>query len=148
MAPLELSNLKPARRARKNRKRIGRGVGSGVGKTSGRGHKGQNSRSGPGIKAWMEGGQMPIQRRIPKRGFRNIFKTEYQVVNLTDLAKCESGEITPDTLKELGIIKTTRLPVKILGNGDIDKALQVKASAFSKTAEEKIKKAGGNTEVV
>ncbi len=148
MAPLELSNLKPAKGARKNRKRVGRGPGSGLGKTSGRGHKGQKSRSGPGIKAWMEGGQMPLQRRIPKRGFRNIFKTKYQILNLTDLEKCESGEVTPDTLVELGIIKSTRLPVKILGNGDIEKALQIKVSAFSKSAEEKIKKAGGNTEVV
>lgn len=148
MAPLELSNLKPAKGARKDRKRVGRGPGSGLGKTAGRGHKGQRSRSGPGIKPWMEGGQMPIQRRLPKRGFYNRFRTEYQVVNVADLEKCSPGEVTPDTLMELGLIKSTRLPVKILGMGEINTALQVKASAFSKSAEEKIKKAGGNIEVV
>jgi large subunit ribosomal protein L15 len=148
MAPLELSNLKPTDGSRKNRKRVGRGPGSGTGKTSGKGHKGQKARSGKKIKAWMEGGQMPIQRRIPKRGFTNRFRQEYQVVNLTTLNKCEAGEITPDKLKELGIIKSTRLPVKILGMGDIKIALQVKVAAFSKSAAEKIKEAGGNIEVI
>jgi large subunit ribosomal protein L15 len=148
MTPLELSNLKPAKGSRKNRKRVGRGVGSGTGKTSGRGHGGQKSRSGKKIKAWMEGGQMPIQRRIPKRGFTNIFRQEYQVVNLTALNKCEAGEITPDKLRELGIIKSTRLPVKILGMGELKTALQVKAAAFSESAATKIKEAGGNIEVI
>jgi large subunit ribosomal protein L15 len=148
MAPLELSKLKPASGARKTRRRVGHGPGSGRGKTCGRGHKGQKSRSGPGIKPWMEGGQMPIQRRLPKRGFYNKFRTEYQVVNLSVLNRIEGDEINPDKLKEMGIIKTTRQPVKVLGTGDLDRALNVKASAFSKTAEEKIKKAGGNIEVV
>lgn len=148
MTPLEMSQLKPSRGSRRNRRRVGRGPGSGRGKTSGRGHKGQKSRSGGNIPAWMEGGQMPIQRRIPKRGFTNKFREEYQEVNLTALSKCPAGEVTPDTLKELGIIKTTRLPVKILGMGKIETALNVKASAFSKSAAEKIKAAGGNIEVI
>lgn len=148
MVPLELSKLKPASGARKTRRRVGHGPGSGRGKTCGRGHKGQKSRSGPGIKPWMEGGQMPIQRRLPKRGFYNKFRTEYQVVNLSVLNRIEGDEVNPDKLKEMGIIKTTRQPVKVLGAGDLDRALNVKASAFSKTAEEKIKKAGGNIEVV
>jgi large subunit ribosomal protein L15 len=147
MESLEISKLKPARGARKNRRRVGRGPGSGRGKTCGRGHKGQKSRSGVKIKAWMEGGQMPLQRRLPKRGFYNRFRTEYQEVNLSSLNKCE-GEVTPDSLKELGIIKSTRLPVKILGMGKLESALTVKASAFSKSAEEKIKKAGGKIEVI
>jgi len=148
MAPLDLSNLKPAPGARKKARRVGRGPGSGRGKTAGRGHKGQRSRSGSSIKAWMEGGQMPIQRRIPKRGFTNRFREEYQEVNISALVKCQPGEVTPDTLKELGIIKSTRLPVKILGMGKLEAALHVKAAAFSKSAVEKIKEAGGKTEVV
>lgn len=147
MTPLELSQLGPATGAVRQRRRIGRGPGSGRGKTSGRGHKGQKSRSGVKIKVWMEGGQMPLQRRIPKRGFRNRFRTEYQVVNLSSLNKCE-GEVTPDTLKKLGIIKSTRLPVKILGTGKLEAALTVKANAFSKAAKEKIKEAGGKSEVI
>jgi len=145
---LELSNLKPPPGAKKNRKRVGRGVGSGRGKTATRGHKGQKSRSGGKIKAWMEGGQMPIQRRIPKRGFTNIFRQEYQVVNLDKLNKCQPGEVTPDTLKDLGIIKSTRLPLKILGVGELAAALNIKANAFSKSAAEKIEKAGGKAEVI
>jgi len=148
MVPLEISTLKPAPGSRKKRIRVGRGPGSGKGKTAGRGHKGQKSRSGGKIKAWMEGGQMPIQRRIPKRGFKNIFREEYQIVNLSSLSKCQPGEVTPDTLKELGIIKTTRIPVKILGMGKLESALNIKASAFSKSAVEKIKEAGGNIEVI
>ena len=148
MTPLDLSNLKPASGARKARRRVGRGPGSGRGKTAGRGHKGQKSRSGGNIKPWMEGGQMPIQRRIPKRGFTNQFREEYQEVNISSLSKCQPGEVTPDTLKELGIIKSTRQPVKILGMGKLEAALHVKAAAFSKSAQEKIKEAGGKTEVV
>lgn len=147
MTPFELSELRPAKGAVRARRRVGRGPGSGRGKTSGRGHKGQKSRSGVKIKVWMEGGQMPLQRRIPKRGFRNRFRTEYQVVNLPSLNKCE-GEVTPDTLKKLGIIKSTRLPVKILGTGKLETALTVKANAFSKAAKEKIKEAGGKSEVI
>lgn len=148
MATLELSQLRPALDSRKKRKRVGRGPGSGRGKTCGKGHKGQKSRSGCSIKVWMEGGQMPIQRRIPKRGFTNRFRTEYQVVNLSVLNKCQPGEVTPDTLREQGIIKTTRLPVKVLGVGKVESALHIKAAAFSKTAAEKIKEAGGKIEVV
>ncbi len=148
MVPLELSNLKPPPGARKKRKRIGRGPGSGRGKTATRGHKGQKARSGKKIKAWMEGGQMPVQRRIPKRGFTNKFRQEYQVVNLEILNKCQPGDITPDSLREMGIIKSTRLPLKILGVGELKSALNIKANAFSKTAAEKIEKAGGKAEVI
>jgi len=145
--PLELSNLKPPPGARKQRKRVGRGAGSGTGKTSGRGHKGQRSRSGAKITPWSEGGQMPIQRRVPKRGFRNMFRVAYQPVNLDRLTKCQDLEITPEVLKKQGIIKTTRLPVKILGTGKLETALTVKVAAFSKSAREKIKAAGGKAEV-
>jgi len=150
MTPLMLSQLKPPSGSRKNRKRIGRGPGSGMGKTSGRGHKGQKARSGGkgNVKNWSEGGQMPLQRRLPKRGFTNIFREEYQEVNLTALGKCPPGEVTSETLKQLRIIKSTRLPIKILGMGDLETALHVKAAAFSKSAVEKIKAAGGKAEVV
>ena len=150
MTPLMLSQLKPPSGSRKNRKRIGRGPGSGMGKTSGRGHKGQKARSGGkgNVKNWSEGGQMPLQRRLPKRGFTNIFREEYQEVNLTALGKCPPGEVTSETLKQLRIIKSTRLPIKILGLGDLETALHVKAAAFSKSAVEKIKAAGGKAEVV
>ncbi len=147
MAPLKISELGPPEGARKKRKRVGRGVGSTLGKTCGRGENGQKSRSGKKIKAWMEGGQMPLQRRLPKRGFYNRFRTEYQAVNLSSLGKCE-GEVTPDTLRELGIVKSTRLPIKILGVGKLDSALTIKAAAFSKSAVEKIKEAGGKAEVI
>ena len=150
MAALDLSKLKPPDGSRKNRKRVGRGTGSGTGKTSGRGHKGQKSRSGARrkIQSWSEGGQMPLQRRVPKRGFRNtMFRTEYQPVNLDRLQECTKVEITPETLKKMGIIKSSRKPVKILGMGNLDKALTVKVAAFSKTAIEKIEKAGGKVEV-
>lgn len=150
MAPIKLSELRPPSGATHYRKRLGRGPGSGMGKTSGRGHKGQKARSGGkgNVKNWSEGGQMPLQRRAPKRGFRNIFREEYQVVNLSALKKCPAGEITSETLKQLGIIKTTRLPVKILGTGKLEAALHVKAAAFSKSAAEKIQAAGGKAEVV
>ncbi len=145
--PLELSNLKPSPGARKQRKRVGRGVGSGTGKTSGRGHGGQKSRSGYKTRPWSEGGQMPIQRRIPKRGFTNIFRVEYQPVNLDRLAKCKDTEITPEVLKKQGIIKTLNRPVKVLGTGKLELALTVKVAAFSKSAIEKIEAAGGKAEV-
>ncbi len=145
--PLELSNLKPSPGARKQRKRVGRGVGSGTGKTSGRGHGGQNSRSGAKSRPWSEGGQMPIQRRIPKRGFRNMFSVIYQPVNLDRLANCQDTEITPEVLRKQGIIKTIRRPVKILGTGKLETALIVKVAAFSKSAIEKIEAAGGKAEV-
>ena len=147
---LILSRLSPAPGTKKQRKRIGRGPGSGMGKTSTRGHKGQKARSGGVSKVhrWSEGGQMPLQRRIPKRGFTNIFREEFQVVNLTLLARCPAGEVTPDKMKELGIIKSTRLPIKVLGMGKLDAALHVKAAAFSRSAIEKIQAAGGKTEVI
>lgn len=145
---MELHDLKPPAGSKKKRKRVGRGTGSGTGKTSGRGHKGQGSRSGFSRKPGHEGGQMPLQRRLPKRGFTNIFKKEFQLVNLVDLARCEPGEVTGEILKSVGLIKKLDIPVKFLGNGNIDKAYTVKAQAFSKTAKDKIEAAGGKAEVV
>jgi large subunit ribosomal protein L15 len=150
MTSLKLSELTPAPGTRKKRKRVGRGPGSGKGKTSGRGHKGQLSRSGgrSNVKRGSEGGQMPLQRRVPKRGFRNRFRVEYQPVNLSSLTECPAGEITPDVLKKMGIIKSIRKPVKILGVGNVKSALHIKAAGFSKSAVTKIEAAGGKTEVI
>jgi len=145
---MELHTLKPAESSTKNRKRVGRGTGSGTGKTSGRGHKGQKARSGYSKKAGFEGGQTPLHLRLPKRGFKNIFRKEMQIVNLTDLKKCAPGEVSFKELLDKGLIKSRKGPVKILGNGEIDKAYTVKASAFSKSAKEKIEAAGGKTEVI
>ncbi len=145
---MELHNLRPAKGSKKNRRRVGRGTGSGIGKTSGRGENGAGSRSGWSSRPGREGGQMPLYRRIPKRGFFNIFRVSYQVVNLTDLQRCESSEITRESLRAAGLIKKIKEPVKILGNGEIKKALTIKVQAFSKTAKEKIEKAGGKAEVV
>lgn len=145
---MELHNLKPAEGSTKNRKRVGRGTGSGTGKTSGRGHKGQRSRSGWSRKIGFEGGQWPLSRRLPKRGFTNIFRKDYQIVNLSDLIRCEPGEITGQILLDKGLIKKTSKPVKILGDGAIDKAYTIKANAFSKSAREKIEAAGGKAEVI
>ena len=145
---MELHTLKPAEGSTKNRKRVGRGTGSGTGKTSGRGHKGQKSRSGWSKKIGFEGGQWPLSRRLPKRGFTNIFRKDYQVVNLSDLVKLDPGEITGAVLLEKGLIRKTSKPVKILGDGNIDKAYNVKVNAFSKSAKEKIEKAGGKAEVI
>ncbi|UCG62610.1 MAG: 50S ribosomal protein L15 [Candidatus Zixiibacteriota bacterium] len=145
---MELHTLKPPAGSKKKRKRVGRGPGSGKGKTSGRGHKGAGARSGFKRKPGREGGQMPLHVRLPKRGFTNIFKKEFQIVNLADLARCQAGEVTGDTLKKAGLIKKPGLPIKLLGNGNIDKAYTVKAQAFSKTAKEKIEAAGGKAEVV
>ncbi len=144
---MELHTLRPPKGSKKARKRVGRGPGSGMGETSGRGHKGQGARSGFRRKIGFEGGQMPLHRRLPKRGFTNIFKQDYQVVNVSDLARCESNDITAETLHAAGLIKHSELPVKILGNGAVDKAYSVKATAFSKSAIEKITAAGGKTEV-
>jgi large subunit ribosomal protein L15 len=142
---MDLGSLKKAKGSTHSRKRIGRGEGSGQGVTAGRGHKGDKSRSGSKRRAWFEGGQMPIQRRLPKFGFHNHSKKVYQVVNLAALEKFEgSAEITPELLQENGFIKRLDVPVKILGNGEISKKLTVKAHAFSKTAREKIEKAGGS----
>lgn len=144
---LELHTLKPAEGSKKNRKRLGRGTGSGLGKTSGRGHKGQGQRSGSKSRRGHEGGQMPLHRRLPKRGFTNIFKKEVQIVNLGDLARCDAGEITPQILKTVGLVKKTDVPIKILGSGELDKSFTVKVAAFSKSAIEKIEKTGGKAEV-
>ncbi|UCE65375.1 MAG: 50S ribosomal protein L15 [Candidatus Zixiibacteriota bacterium] len=144
----DLSSLKPSRGSVKNRKRLGRGAGSGTGKTSGKGHKGQKSRSGYKSKPWNEGGQMPLQRRLPKRGFTNIFRTEYQEVAVSRLAVLGIDDITPEVLLKERAVSRKGIPVKILGNGEIDKAVRVKAHAFSKSAVEKIEKAGGKIEII
>ncbi len=141
---MKLHDLSPAEGSRRPRKRIGRGRGSGTGKTSGRGSKGQKSRSGYSRRLGFEGGQMPLIRRVPKRGFTNIFRREIAVVNLRDLTGFE-GEVTPETLAERGLVKSG-LPVKILGDGDLAAALLVKAHRFSKTARQKIEAAGGSCE--
>ncbi len=139
----ELHDLSPTSGSHRNRKRLGRGPGSGTGKTSGRGHKGQGSRSGGGVRRGFEGGQMPLQRRIPKRGFKNIHRVEYQAVNVRDLARIDAGEVTPEILYANGIIGKLNQPVKILGMGEIEGAYQVSAHRFSGTAREKIEGAGG-----
>jgi large subunit ribosomal protein L15 len=145
---MDLSSLKPAPGAKRLRKRIGRGPGSGTGSQSGKGHKGQKARSGYKSKAWNEGGQMPLARRLPKRGFTNIFKTEFQIINLSSLGKINQDIIDKDVLLKNKVIRSKRLPFKVLGNGDIDRPLTIKAHAFSKSAVEKIEKAGGKAEVI
>ena len=146
---MKLNELTPVV-PRKNRKRIGRGESSGTGKTAGKGSNGQNSRAGGGVKAYFEGGQMPIYRRIPKRGFSNMpFKKEYVVVSLDALNKFEDGStVTPETLIEKGIVKKLKDGVKILGNGTLEKKLTVKAHKISKSAKEAIESKGGNVEMV
>ena len=143
---MKLHDLSPAKGSKRPKKRIGRGPGSGHGKTAGRGHKGQRSRSGFSQRAGFEGGQMPLVRRVPKRGFTNIFRTEYQVVNVARLADLK-GEVTPESLVEQGLVRSGQ-PVKVLGNGEIATALKVKAHKFSATARAKIEAAGGSCEVV
>lgn len=146
---MDLSNLKPAIGSTKNRKRIGRGAGSGTGKTSGKGHKGQNARSGGGIKAGFEGGQMPLQRRLPKRGFTSLNKKVYALVNLRDLELFEAGTVVDTAaLGQAGLINKVGDGIKILGDGEITKALTVKAHKFSKSAQERIEAAGGKAEVI
>ena len=147
---MKLHTMYPAEGATKTRKRVGRGTGSGLGKTSGKGHKGQNARSGGGVRPGFEGGQLPLFRRLPKRGFTNaMFKTTYAVLNLSDLNKFEENtEITPELLKEMGILKNQLDGVKILGNGTLEKKLTVKANQFSKKAKEQIEKLGGKAEVI
>jgi len=139
---MNLSTLRAPRKASENRKRVGRGMGSGMGKTSTRGHKGQGSRSGSRLMRGFEGGQMPLHRRLPKRGFTNIFRTEYEVVNLEKLSGL-SGEITPEVMRKAGMISSKKSLVKVLGQGELSKALTVHAHKFSKSAQEKIEKAGG-----
>ena len=147
---MDLSNLKPAERSKKDRKRVGRGHGTGQGTQAGRGHKGAQSRSGYKRKRGFEGGQMPLHRRLPKRGFHNEFRTEYAVVNLDTLAeRFDAGTvITPELLRERGLVRSARGPIKVLARGDIAKKLTVKAHRFSGKAAEKIAAAGGATEVL
>ncbi len=146
---MKLHDMKPAEGARKKRKRVGRGTGSGHGKTSGRGHDGQNSRSGGGVRLGFEGGQIPLFQRLPKRGFTNINRKEYAIVNLDTLNRFDAGtEVTPELLLESGIVSKAKSGIKILGNGTLDKKITVKAHKFSASAKEAIEKAGGQTEVV
>jgi len=146
---MRLNELAPSEGSRSSRKRKGRGVGSGLGKTAGRGSKGHRSRSGGGVRPGFEGGQMPIHRRLPKRGFTNIFKKTVLIVNIRDLQRFESGEtVDSKTLLKAGMIKGQYDGIKLLGQGDIDFPLTVKVNAASKSAMEKIKAAGGNVEVI
>ena len=147
---MKLHELSPANGSTKARKRIGRGAGSGQGKTAGKGHKGQKARAGRGMRPGFEGGQMPLQRRIPKRGFVNIFRTEMAIVNVAKLEKYfEAGEtVTVEARVEKGLVKKVLDGVKVLGNGDITKALTVQANAFSESAKAKIEAAGGKIEVI
>ena len=148
--PVSIEDLRPDEGARKSRRRVGRGHGSGRVKTAGRGTKGQNSRSGGGVRQGFEGGQLPIQRRMPyKRGFTNRLKTPWEVVNLSQLDELGAeGAVTPEALVNAGAVRSLDLPVKILGRGEITKAVTVKAHAFSKSAQEAIEKAGGTVETI
>ena len=143
-----LSTIRAPRKASGKRKRVGRGMGSGMGKTATRGNKGQRSRSGSRLMRGFEGGQMPLHRRLPKRGFTNIFRQEYAVVNLEKLAALSESTITPEVLAKAGLIKRAEQLVKILGEGEVSSALTVHAHKFSKSAQEKIAKAGGKVEVL
>lgn len=146
---MKLHELRAPQGATKNRKRRGRGTATGQGKTGGRGMNGQNSRSGGGVRPGFEGGQMPLYRRIPKRGFTNIGRKEYTVLNVDDLNRFDVDTVvTPELLGELGIVKQVKAGIKILGNGDLEKKLVVKAHKFSKVAIEKIEAAGGKAEVI
>ncbi len=146
---MKLHELEAAPGSTRAKKRRGRGTGTGLGKTSGRGMNGQNSRSGGGVRLGFEGGQMPLYRRIPKRGFTNIFGTEYETVNVDDLNSFEAGTVvTPDVLIAAGLVKQVKDGIKVLGDGSIEKNLTVKAHKFSKSAVEKIESAGGKAEVI
>ena len=147
---MKLHELKPNEKAFKVKKRVGRGPGSGLGKTSGKGHKGQNARSGGGVRPGFEGGQLPLFRRLPKRGFTNaMFKTTYAVINLSDLNKFEDGAlVTEEILKDMWIVKKSLDGIKVLGNGVLEKKLTVKANKFSEKAKEAIEKSGGKIEVI
>jgi large subunit ribosomal protein L15 len=143
---ITLSNLKPATGSTQSRKRVGRGPGSGLGKTSGKGHKGHKARTGGGTNPGFEGGQMPMFRRLPKRGFTNPFRIENQVVNLSDLKKVTAEDVSPETLYSAGLIGKPDAPVKLLGTGDADRAYTVRGVAFSASARAKIEAAGGTIE--
>ncbi len=147
---MKLHELKFNEGSKKDIKRLGRGSSSGTGKTSGKGHKGQNARSGGGVRPGFEGGQLPLYRRLPKRGFSNaMFKTSYAVINVSDLNMFEEGtEVTPELLKEMGIIKKELSGIKVLGNGSVEKKLTVRANKFSNVAKQKIEAAGGKAEVM
>ncbi len=146
---MKLHELKPAEGSRKERNRVGRGIGSGNGKTAGKGHKGQNARSGGGVRPGFEGGQNPLFRRLPKRGFTNINRKEYAIVNLDALNRFEDGaEVTPALLLETGVVSNEKAGIKVLGNGTLNVKLTVKAHKFSATAKEAIENAGGTTEVI
>jgi len=148
---MRLSDLKPTTGAKKKRKRVGCGAGSGHGKTACRGHKGQRARSGSTKRPWFEGGQMPLQRRVPKRGFHNLFRTEYQVVNVKDLTRfpADAGEVVNlDSLREAGLIRKKGMPVKLLGMGEIDRAIKIEVHACTKKARELVEKAGGEVRII
>jgi len=146
---MRLHELRPPEGARKAAKRKGRGMASGLGKTAGRGQKGQKSRSGSGVRRGFEGGQMPYFQRLPKRGFTNIFKKKWNVVNLGDLNSFEEGTVvTPDLLLEAGLLKNLRDPLKVLGDGELDHKLEIHAHRFSKQAQAKIEAVGGKAEVI
>ena len=147
---MKLHTIRPNDGATTTRKRVGRGIGSGLGKTSGKGHKGQNARSGGGVRPGFEGGQLPLFRRLPKRGFSNArFKVRYATINLSDLNKFEDGAVvTPELLKEMGLVKNRLDGIKVLGNGKLEKKLTVKAHKFSSTAQRKIESHGGKIEVM
>jgi large subunit ribosomal protein L15 len=146
---MKLHELKPPAGSRHRRKVLGRGTGSGHGKTSGKGEKGQKARAGGGTHPWFEGGQLPLHRRVPKRGFVNIFRKEYAILNVKDLERFAPGAaVTPSSLAEAGLVRVASAPVKILGEGTLSKPLTVSAHGFSKTAEEKIRAAGGTVEVI
>ena len=146
---MKLHELSPAAGSVKDVKRVGRGHGSGNGKTAGKGHKGQNARAGGGVRPGFEGGQMPLQRRLPKHGFKNIFGTDYAIVNVADLNQFAEGTVVDaELLKATGLVKKVYAGVKVLGNGELTTKLTVKAAKFSKSAVEKIEKAGGKAEVM
>lgn len=145
---MKIQELRGVRGSTKKNKRVGRGPGSGHGKTSTRGHKGQKCRSGGGVRPGFEGGQMPLQRRLPKRGFTNIFATRHAVLNLRDIERCGLDEVNPEVLLEQGIIKSINDGLKVLGTGELTRAVKVRANAFSSSAREKIEGAGGTAEVI
>lgn len=146
---MQIQEIRPADGSRKRSKRVGRGIGSGHGKTSTRGQKGQKSRSGGGLRPGFEGGQMPLHRRLPKRGFVNIFAKEFAIVNVEQLENFSNGDVvTPELLQEKGIIKDLKDGLKVLGRGDLSKSITVKANKFSESAVKKIQEAGGKVEVI
>lgn len=146
---MKLHELKPAEGSKKAARRVGRGLGSGLGKQAGRGAKGQNARTGGGVRPGFEGGQMPLYRRLPKRGFKNVFAKEYAVINVEQLNRFENGEtVDPAALVEKGVLKNVLDGVRVLGDGELTKSLTVKAQGFTKTAQQKIEAAGGKAEVI